>query len=129
LRDDPDPPIDYVQRMNRAIDHVLAHLAQPLPLEQVADAAAFSPYHFHRIFRSMMGETLNQFARRLRLDRADRGASRLLDDRQVDVLPTLGRVQDPVAVDSPVTDVLRRVEHDPTLARVDQLEVPQVGKK
>lgn len=70
LRNDPDTRVDYVQRMNRAVDHVLAHLTEPLPLEAVAHAAGFSSSHFHRIFRSMMGETLNHFVRRLRLERA-----------------------------------------------------------
>ncbi|MEL6714289.1 MAG: AraC family transcriptional regulator [Planctomycetota bacterium] len=58
--------------MNRAIDHVLAHLPEPLPLEAVARAADFSPFHFHRIFRSLMGETLQQFVKRVRLERAVR---------------------------------------------------------
>ena len=60
----------YVQSVNRAIDHVLAHLDGPLPLEDVARAAGFSPFHFHRIFRSLVGEPLAQFVKRLRLERA-----------------------------------------------------------
>lgn len=59
-----------MQRVNRAIDHVLVHLDQPLNLERVAQAAGFSPFHFHRVFRAMVGETLAQFVKRLRLDRA-----------------------------------------------------------
>ena len=56
--------------MNRAIDYVLGHLDESLPLERVARAADFSPYHFHRIFRSLVGETLAQFVKRVRLERA-----------------------------------------------------------
>lgn len=56
--------------MNRAVDHVLNHLNEPLSLERVAEQAGFSPFHFHRIFQSMLGETLNHFVRRLRLERA-----------------------------------------------------------
>lgn len=62
--------VDYVQRVNRAIDHVTQHLAEPLPLEDVARVACFSPFHFHRIFRAMMGETLHAFVKRVRLERA-----------------------------------------------------------
>ncbi|QDU65174.1 AraC family transcriptional regulator [Engelhardtia mirabilis] len=65
-----DPSLDYVQRVNRAIDHVLAHLDQPLSLEVVARAASFSPFHFHRVFKSLTGETLNAFIKRVRLERA-----------------------------------------------------------
>ena len=61
---------DYVARVNRAIDHILHHLADKLRLEDVASVAHFSPFHFHRVFRSLTGETLHQFVRRLRLERA-----------------------------------------------------------
>jgi AraC family transcriptional regulator len=65
-----DAELDYVKRVNRAIDFVLANLDQPLQLEHVAQVAHFSPFHFHRVFRAMLGETLHQFAKRLRLERA-----------------------------------------------------------
>lgn len=72
MQKEPSPATaaDYVQRINRAIDHVLRHLAEPLPLDEVAAVAGFSPFHFHRIFRSLVGEPLRQFVRRLRLERA-----------------------------------------------------------
>ncbi len=63
---------DYVQRVNRAIDHVLEHLDQPLSLEQVARVACFSPFHFHRVWKALVGEPLHGFVRRLRLERAVR---------------------------------------------------------
>lgn len=63
-------PVDYVERVNRAIDHIVQDLARPLRLEEVATAAGFSPYHFHRIFKGLLGETLNQFVKRQRLERA-----------------------------------------------------------
>lgn len=67
----PDPvAADYLQRVNRAIDHVVQNLEHPLPLEQVARAACFSPFHFHRVFRALVGETLNAFVKRQRLERA-----------------------------------------------------------
>ena len=61
---------DYVACVNRAIDFVLSHLSHPLTLDQVARAAGFSPFHFHRVFKSFLGETLNQFVKRQRLERA-----------------------------------------------------------
>jgi AraC family transcriptional regulator len=56
--------------VHRALDHVRAHLDGPLPLERVARAAGLSPYHFHRVFKALMGETLHQFVLRTRLERA-----------------------------------------------------------
>jgi AraC-like DNA-binding protein len=70
LRIDSDTSPTYVERVNRAIDHIVRHLDQPLKLEVVARAAGFSPYHFHRVFRGLMGKRLQQFVKRLRLERA-----------------------------------------------------------
>ena len=61
---------DYVARVNAAIDYVTQNLDGPLRLEDVARAAGFSPYHFHRIFRGLMGETLASFTKRVRLERS-----------------------------------------------------------
>ncbi len=62
--------VGYAARVNRAIDHIVNHLDEPLRLEDVAEVAYFSPFHFHRVFRTLVGETLNQFVKRLRLERA-----------------------------------------------------------
>ncbi|MGV3615703.1 MAG: AraC family transcriptional regulator [Fimbriimonas sp.] len=37
-------------------------------LERVADFACMSPFHFHRIFREIVGETLDDHIRRLRME-------------------------------------------------------------
>ena len=58
--------LDYVDRVNRAIDYVTRNLSEPLKLEDVAKVACFSPYHFHRIFRTIVGETLHDFVKRVR---------------------------------------------------------------
>lgn len=67
--------VDYVERVNRAIDHIVQHLDGPLSLQAVAAAAGFSPFHFHRVFKALLGETLNQFVKRQRLERALRAMS------------------------------------------------------
>lgn len=68
---------DYVERVNRAVDHVMVNLSEKLTLEAVARAACFSPFHFHRVFKARMGETLGEFVKRQRLERAlQRMASR-----------------------------------------------------
>ena len=61
---------EYAARMNRVVDHIQNHLADPLDLEQLAAVACFSSFHFHRLFRGWMGETLQSFVHRLRLERA-----------------------------------------------------------
>lgn len=60
----------YVQRVNFVIDHIETNIDQPLSLESLARVAGFSPFHFHRIFHAMVGETLNQFIQRIRIEKA-----------------------------------------------------------
>jgi AraC family transcriptional regulator len=61
---------DYMRRIELVIAHIGDHLDDPLDLDALAAVACFSPYHFHRIYRSMMGETAAETLRRLRLHRA-----------------------------------------------------------
>jgi AraC family transcriptional regulator len=61
---------EYRARMNRVIDYIEEHLAEELSLADLASVAAFSKYHFHRIFAALMGETLFAFITRVRLERA-----------------------------------------------------------
>jgi AraC family transcriptional regulator len=60
----------YAERVNLAIDHVVGHLGEPLRLADVARAARLSAFHFHRVFQVLVGETLAEFVKRLRLERA-----------------------------------------------------------
>jgi AraC family transcriptional regulator len=62
--------LDYSRRIERVLDHIGAHLDEPLDLERLAAVACFSPYHFHRIYRAITGETVAEALRRLRLQRA-----------------------------------------------------------
>jgi len=66
-----------VDRIERAIHFMISSLkADNSPsLEEIADAAAISKFHFHRIYRLVTGETCTETQRRLRLAQ---GATRLL---------------------------------------------------
>jgi len=61
---------EYVGRVNRVIDHVRENLTSDLRLDSLAQVANFSPYHFHRVFKSVVGETLNDYIRRVRVQSA-----------------------------------------------------------
>jgi AraC family transcriptional regulator len=61
---------EYIVRINRVIDYIERNTDQELSLEILAEVANFSRFHFHRIFRAMVGETLNQFIQRIRLEKA-----------------------------------------------------------
>lgn len=61
---------EYQLRLNRVIDYIQNHYADNLDLIKLADVACFSRYHFHRVFRALVGETVHEFVRRVRLERA-----------------------------------------------------------
>lgn len=61
---------EYRSRINRVIDYIDTNLERPLKQDELALVANFSKFHFHRIFCSMVGETLRQFIQRLRVERA-----------------------------------------------------------
>lgn len=61
---------DHQERMLRVLVHIQRHLDDDLSLDELARVANFSPYHFHRVFRGMVGESVAEHVRRLRLERA-----------------------------------------------------------
>jgi AraC family transcriptional regulator len=61
---------EYLNRLNRVMNFIHANLGQPLSLSGLADVAGFSPFHFHRIFKSLVGETLGEYVQRARLEKS-----------------------------------------------------------
>lgn len=68
--------LDMSRRLENVIRHMGSHLDADLDLAALADIACLSPYHFHRVYAGMTGETAAETLRRMRLHRA---ASELLD--------------------------------------------------
>jgi AraC family transcriptional regulator len=60
----------YKERILRVLIHIQNHLDGAMSLEDLAGIAHFSPFHFHRVFRGMVGESVKEHIRRLRLERA-----------------------------------------------------------
>ncbi len=60
----------YEDRMLRVLEHIHANPAGDLSLDALADVAAMSRFHWHRVFHAMAGETCAQAVRRIRLYRA-----------------------------------------------------------
>ena len=58
------------EHINRAINYIVENFTQPPNLDKVAKISGFSKYHFHRLFKEFTQETLNQFTRRIRLERS-----------------------------------------------------------
>jgi AraC family transcriptional regulator len=64
-----------LEKLLPVLVHIQANLDEDLSLETLAKRVRLSPFHFHRLFRSAVGETLKQYTQRLRLERA---ANRLI---------------------------------------------------
>lgn len=61
----------YVERIERVVRHLEAMPAESTPrLAELAEVAAMSEFHFHRVFRLLTGETVGDAVRRIRLVRA-----------------------------------------------------------
>jgi AraC family transcriptional regulator len=57
--------------MKRVNEYILAHLAEPLSLETLAQQIGYSAYHFARLFRETTNITPHQFVLSKRLERAE----------------------------------------------------------
>lgn len=66
----PDTRSFYVDAVTRVLRQLVARLDDSADLAELARLANLSPFHFHRIFRGMVGETALELLRRLRLERA-----------------------------------------------------------
>jgi AraC family transcriptional regulator len=62
--------IDYKIRLNKVFQYIDQNLGSKLSLSIISDIAHFSPFHFHRIFKVMTGETLNEFISRRRIEKS-----------------------------------------------------------
>ena len=72
--------INAVQYMQ---DYIEQHIAEPITLHMIARAAGYSPWHSGRIFKELMGKTIFEYIRALRLSRA---AIRLRDNKDIRVI-------------------------------------------
>ncbi|CAA0092648.1 Transposon Tn10 TetD protein [BD1-7 clade bacterium] len=66
--------LQYHRRITSAMDHIQTHINnatdEGLQLDAVANAACMSPFHFHKVFKVVVGETVADYTRRLKLERA-----------------------------------------------------------
>ncbi len=64
--------IIYQQRINKVIDYLQQNLDKSVALKELAKIAHFSPFHFHRIFVAVTGQSVHFFTNRLRLEKSAR---------------------------------------------------------
>lgn len=66
-------------RINDALYELHKDISLPISAGQLATVAAYSEHHFHRVFQRVVGETVNTYIRRTRLEHA---ANQLMFDQQ-----------------------------------------------
>jgi len=79
---------EYERRIARVFAYVRDHLAADLSLRTLARVANFSPYHFHRVFRAMVGEPVGTFVCRTRM----LSAARKLSTERAQPITVIARV-------------------------------------
>lgn len=62
--------LNYLQRVRNVMNLVASDPSGPHSLATLAAAANCSAYHFHRVFKSVVGESLGRFVQRHRIQRA-----------------------------------------------------------
>jgi AraC family transcriptional regulator len=77
---------EYERRIEKAKNYIASNLREDIALRDIAAEAAFSEFHFHRIFSAFTGETIAHYIRRLRLEM---GANRLQHD-EVSTITAVG---------------------------------------
>lgn len=70
-----DQTEEYIRRVLKVLIFIDENIEEEMTIEQLAKIACYSPYHFHRIFQAVVGETLHRYVKRLRMEKA---ASKLI---------------------------------------------------
>lgn len=61
---------EHKERLNQVLAYIQENLDGSLSLETLSKVACFSPFHFHRLFAAYVGEPVNSYIRRVRLEMA-----------------------------------------------------------
>lgn len=62
--------MDWIAGIQKAIDHIEAHITEELDYEEIAKKSFSSPFHFQRVFSILCGYTLGEYIRFRRLSLA-----------------------------------------------------------
>jgi len=61
---------EYSKRINSVINFIVENSSEELTLDKLAGIANYSPFHFQKIFKELIGESPKQFIIRVRLENA-----------------------------------------------------------
>ena len=62
--------MSYISSMKKALDYIESNLQEDMNLSAVAREAGYSLYHFHRVFKGIVGDSLKDYVRKRRFTEA-----------------------------------------------------------
>jgi AraC family transcriptional regulator len=60
----------HITIVNQGVDFIIGNLFEKITVDMIADHCCFSRYYFSRLFKSVVGESLYSFIKRLRIETA-----------------------------------------------------------
>ncbi|MBC6408857.1 MAG: helix-turn-helix transcriptional regulator [Ekhidna sp.] len=60
----------YLEAVNRAIEFIESNVEKDIKLEDISAYSHLSKYHFHRIFKFIIGNTIKDYIIRIRLEKS-----------------------------------------------------------
>lgn len=60
----------YLEEVNRAIEYIESNVSDGIGLKEISASSNLSKYHFHRVFKSIIGNTSKNYLTRLRLQKS-----------------------------------------------------------
>ena len=61
---------EHIKRIRKVLNFIEENLDNELSLENLAEIGNYSPFHFHRIFRGIIGETSQEYINRNRMEKS-----------------------------------------------------------
>jgi AraC family transcriptional regulator len=61
---------EHFKRIRKVLIYIDENINEELSLEKLAEIATYSSFHFHRIFRGIIGETLQEYINRNRMEKS-----------------------------------------------------------
>lgn len=58
------------EAISRAIDYILAHIGEPIHVDEIAAHCNFSKYHLSRLFKAETGEGIYEFIKRIKIEQS-----------------------------------------------------------
>lgn len=60
----------YIDSLEKALNYIEAHLSEEVDLSAIAKEAGYSLYHFHRVFKASLGDSIKDYVRKRRMTEA-----------------------------------------------------------